>query len=497
MNLTVRMGKIYRPLFDQSLHQFVLSGGRDSGKTSTSVEIVAVDMVTDPGYDWVIFKADYAELEDSDYSELVALFQTTGLDALFTVTKRPLMIRRNDGSGNIYFKGADAIGSDTSRTHGIKTIHPLKGVIFSETQQFRTPVAFQEAMASIRRNFTKSADGEVSPHWRIIVQGNPPQSEAHWFNQWEAKREPDPDWTILKPSYLDVLPFLNDIDLTEIRKMRAEDPDGYDWLYEGKVGGGWGSAYPMLSRDRHLIPLRDAGSATKGARVLGIVIGADGAVDRDATAFVPWLVLEDGSLVTRSDDWFHFDPKKCGVVSSFPLCDEGGPAWRWWFGWKGRDGVWVPGLASRYPSISNPAMSVPIWFFVDSAAPELKQSLQINLCRRGLAECHDVKKGTIISMVEVCRNAFGRRPIPLARFIDCGGTWDYLPPPSASNPTRQPVFRKGFLPAYDEFAALRMDETGLKYDDTLPNDDSDAGTYGLWSWFRNPSNIVFGAKMVR
>lgn len=497
MRLTIKMGKIYKPLFDQQLHQFLLSGGRDSGKTSTSVEIVMIDMETDPGYDWVIFKADYSELEDSDYSEIVSLLQNTGLDALYHVTKRPLMIQRNDGRGIIYFKGADAIGSDTSRTHGIKTIHPLKGVIFSETQQFRTSVAFQEAMASIRRNFTKSDGSGVSPHWRIIVQGNPPQSEAHWFNVWEAKRRLDPDWTIIKPSYLDVLPFLNDIDLTEIRKMRSEDPDGYDWLYEGKVGGGWGSAYPMIRRDTHLIPLKDAAARTNNCRVVGIVCGCDGAVDRDATAFVPWLILEDGSLVTRSDDWFHFEPRKAGVMSSFPLTDEGGPAWRWWFGWMNDDGTWAPGLCSRYPSISDPRRSVPVWFFVDSAAPELKQAIEINLCRKGLGECRDVKKGTIISMVEVCRNAFGRKGKPLARFVDCGGCWDYLPPASASNPARKPRFRKAFLPCYDEFAALRMDETGLKYDDTLPNDDSDAGTYGLWSWFRNPQNIVFGAKMVR
>lgn len=494
-DLVLSIPSVFRPLFDAFLHQFLLSGGRDSGKTATSVDVALIDMTAEPGYDWIVLKANYSDIRDSDFTEMASLISSSGLDSVFRVTRSPLQIERRDGMGIMYFKGADAIGSNTGRTHGLKTFHPLKGVIFSEAQQFRTADSFHEAMASVRRNFSSGGKGlcgsaSVSGGWRIIVQGNPPQSPAHWYNQLAAQLREDPDWTCISPSYLDILPFLNDIDLLDIRKMRKQDPDYYDWLYCGKPGGGYGSCYPMLEKGRHLLSADEATKAFAGHRVMGIVVGADGAVDRDKDAFVPWLVMDSGILVHRSRDEFVYDPKRSGVLGSSEVCSPGGPGWAWWMGWNDAQGVYHPGLCQRYPSLI-PGRSVPIFFFVDSAAPELKRCAEIYFGDRGMADVRDVKKGTIVQMEDKCRDAFGKGN---AVFVDDGGYFDYRPPRSQSNPWGMPAWHKGGFPAWDEFTALRNDPGNpTKYDDTLPNDVSDAGTYGLWSWFRNEGNVIFAS----
>lgn len=493
--VSVSVPKIYGPLIRHEAHQWLVYGGRDSGKTANTVMAGVIDLLAHPDHDGVVFKAHYSDFRSTDYQEIVSLIEEKGLGSIFEVLASPLHIRRRDGHGDIYFSGAEIIGTDSSRTHGLKTKHPLMWALFSESQQFRTEAALTEAMASVRRNFTeKRSDGtslpEVVSGWWMVVQGNPPQSSGHWFNVFVGRKKADPEWRLLFTSYMDVAPFLNDMDLAAIRRERVENPDNYEWQYEGKVGGGWGSCYPMLQKETHLIPLQRAADATKGMRVVAIVVGCDGAVQRDCTAFSPLLILEDGSAVLRQDDCFRYDPKRCGVLSSYPMCGPGGPAWLWWNGWQTPQGF-HNGLRTRYPSIGGGVgSSVPVFFFVDSAAPELREALQFHFGGPRDVFVRSVVKGTIVDMVERMRDVFHKG---LLRFVDCGGSWDYRPPRSQSNPLREPRFGPGFV-AWDELCSLRMDDrTGLKYDDTIPNDDSDSVTYGAWSWFANPDNVAFGA----
>ena len=492
--LDISIAEKYRPLLEHSAHQFAAVGGRDSGKTTSTIDAGMIDLLAFPDHDGVVFKAHYSDFRLTDFEEIRTMVEEKGLSSVFEVLSSPFHVRRKDGRGDIYFVGAEIIGMDSSRTHGLKTRHPLLWALFSEAQQFRTESALTEALASARRNFTeKKGDGTTAPeivrNWWICVQGNPPQSSGHWFNGFVSKKRLDPDWAMIETSYLDVLPFLNDMDLAAIRRERIENPDNYAWQYEGKVGGGWGSCYPMLREGEHLVALKDAAAATNGMRVVAVVVGCDGAVQRDCTSFAPMLILEDGSGVIRQDDCFRYDPKRCGVMSSYPMCSPGGPAWKWWAGWQDASGSLHPGIRSRYESIVGRGVSVPFFFFVDSAAPELREAIQFHFGGQGVM-ARSVVKGSIVSMVERLRDAFGKR---LVRFVDCGGSVDWMPPRSQSNPNRAPKASAGF-PLWDELCALRMDErTGLKYDDSLPNDDSDAATYAIWSWFANPENVAFGS----
>jgi hypothetical protein len=491
--LTIPIAEKYKDFLTHKHHQYSNPGGRDSGKTTSALDAGLIDSLAFPDHDGIVFKAHYSDFRSTDFAEIRAMIEERNLSSIFEIIMSPFHIRRRDGRGDIYFAGAEIIGLDSSRTHGLKTRHPLLWALFSESQQFRTEAALTEAMASVRRNFTeKKGDGEIAPevvqNWWICVQGNPPQSSGHWYNSFVEKKKADPEWETIFTTYLDVAPFLNDMDLAAIRREKVENPDNYAWQYEGKVGGGWGTCYPMLEKGKQLIPLSQAVTATKNMRVVAVVVGCDGAVQRDCTSFAPMLILEDGTAVLRQDDCFRYDPKKSGVLSSYPLCAPGGPAWRWWAGYA-ENNIFHPGIRDRYESLLGGGISVPFFFFVDSAAPELREAIRFHFSGERVS-VRSVVKGSIIDMVERLRDVFGKE---LAKFIDCGNSIDYLPPRSQSNPNRMPRAVRSF-PHWDELCALRMDpRTGLKYDDTIPNDNSDAVTYALWSWFANPENIAFGS----
>ena len=477
--LSLKVPLIFKSLWDKDFHQIVEAGGRLSGKTANAIIYACLDMLSHPYGDWIVFRAKFASFRTTDYEEVMALIRDNGLGKEFHILGSPLKIMRRKNAGTIYFMGADSIGTNDNRTHGIKTSHHLRGVIFSETQEFRTENAFNQACASVRRNFT-TKDGQTDPDWKIIVQYNPPQSEGFWINRWANRVRFDPDWHFIEPSYLDILPFINDIDLRDIRKNKREDLDHYDWFYRGKVGGGIEGCYPMLNFQEYCCYRNQAEERSKHRRVVALIIGCDGAVDRDCTSFVTCALTEDGDFWVSSRDLFHYDPKKSGVMASWPLCDQGGPAWKWFYGWEGI-GCHYQGICERYPSLNG--MSVPIFMFYDSAAPELGQSLRFHFGKR-CNGIYPVSKGTIVGMVDCVRGVLAKKRV---HFIMDNGYWDF------KAGARLPAWVLGkFHPPYDQAKMLRMDETGLKYDDTIPNDDSDALTYAIWSWFKNPANISFG-----
>ncbi len=479
-SVNIRLPVCYAPIFDDSRHMFLLKGGRLSGKTKSCILTILSTMLNDPYHDWIIFRATMSSFRDSIKNEMEsAISSNPKLNANFRVVKTPLEIRRIKNAGNVYFKGADSIGSDNGRTKGLKTAHPLKGVMVEESQQFRDKDALDQALASARRNFTQEGNS-ICADWKILVVYNPPQSKGHWINQWALECENDPDWTIIDTSYLDILPFINDIDLREIRKDKLKDPEHYEWFYMGKPGGGAGSVYPMLTDD-YLIPQNQVARRSQRQLPVAILIGCDGAVDRDCTEFAVGVVLEDGTVWFKQKDFFHWDPKKMGAMASYPLCER--YAWKWFYGWNDEKGAHL-GIQSKYRDVTG-RYPLPILFFVDDAATELYQAIRTYFGKYAqvISKAH---KGSIVNMVDCVRGAFLQGK---CWFVDEGGFMDYS--------KEIPTYVGGSFNAFDQMRSLRFDDTFLKYDDTIPNDASDAVTYALWNWFKNPSNIAFGKLITK
>ena len=251
-------------------------------KTKNTIIVAVILMMQNPYTDGVVFhlrSAFQSELEEMP-KEILAQFE---------FKKSPLRIERKDNSGTVYFIGAG--GSNEDRTKGLKTKHPVKFAIIEETQEFKSKIQYDQFMASLRRNLDKDV--------KIFVLGNPPAIEAHWFNIFVKQCEKDKDWFVKHMTWEGIVPFLNDYDVKEILKCKYREPEFYQYMYEGIPTGGLGRVYPMFRNDIHLIDYTNRGAYPflQDYRIVGVIIGCDGAVTRDATVFVPRFIMSNGQSV--------------------------------------------------------------------------------------------------------------------------------------------------------------------------------------------------------
>lgn len=361
---TIQISEKFIPLFQDDLLNFILAGGRASGKSKTSEILCGTRTATNPDEDVVIARASYGSIGDSVYNETCEVIESIpAFEDQFLFRKSPYRIIRKSNNATIYFMG---IGGSADRTKGFKPKHKVGLVIIEEAQELRSREHLEQALASLRRRFGEKC--------KVVIVFNPKAQELHWLNLFAEEKRKDKDWCVIHSTYKDVSSFLSDRDLKEIRKMYFENRQFYEYLYEGIPTGGFGSVYPMFRKDRHIITKQeyDYIIANTDIRPVCCVIGADGAVNRDSSSFVPLIVLNNGQVVIGSI--FHHDPKIDGsfgyhqLVRDFvnrwldDICRE--------FHLGTREEIIMAQQRGMYISV------LPIYVRVDSAAPDLIKECQ-------------------------------------------------------------------------------------------------------------------------
>lgn len=456
--INIKLPLVWKNIIQSDKTFILLPTGRVSGKSKNSVLSACLYMLENPYMDVVITRSSYGSIEDTTYAEF-----RDALDALperiaeqFDFYKSPLRIERKHDAGTIYFIGAG--GANLDRTKGLKTKHRVGVVIVEETQEFKTKQHYDQFMASVRRNLCLN-----SP--KVLVLGNPPAIEAHWFNVFVKTCEKDSDWLVQRMTWEDIVDFLNDYDVKEILKCKILDKPYYDWLYGGQATGGLGQVYPMFRTNMHLIDYnyRSTNRYLQDYRIVGVICGCDSAVNKDSTAIVPRFIMSNGQSVAGKV--FYHNPQENGVKGSFPLVEN--EITRWFKELRRENGLDNP---------TNWRMSIPIVFVVDSAATELIQALRYYFGNR--AEVHAIKKGTIIQMVDTVQSAIGKNVV----FVyDYGGYYNY---------TKNCWVKSENLLAY-QYKSLIWNEKQTGYDTVIPNDITDADTYGIYFYYKQTENIVW------
>lgn len=460
--MNIQLPLVYKEILESPCLNVVLHGGRLGGKSNGTAIVGILTMLQQPYTDGVVLRVSYGSLGDSSYAEMEnALLQFDEYAEEFTLKKSPLRIVRKDNSGTIYFLGYG--GSNTSRTKSIRTKHKISFVILEETQELKSKRNFDEAMASIRRHF--------GDHVKVFILGNNPPQEAHWFNVFIEQCKNDADYIVRNVSYLDILPFINDYDLKEIIKTKIIDPEYYDWFYMGKTTGGFGSVYPMFRKEKHIITAQqfDYFKASTTVKIVGCVIGGDGAVNRDATSFVPILLLNNGQSVIGPI--FYHNPKDDGVIGYHQLVQD--HLQRWFDELCSRFR-----LTTRQELRMNPNLpKIPIWMRIDSAAPDLIQECKFFLGDR--ADIRAITKHSIMEMVGVCQSTIANSNMYI---IDYGGYYDYV---------RNSFIKKEVNLLAEQLSMLIWNDKQNGYDPIVPNDVCDAWTYGNFFWYSNIENINY------
>lgn len=454
---SVKMPLAWKKIIETDKDFICLPSGRVSGKTKNAVLLTTLLLLQNKYTDVIITRSSYGSMADSTYAEFCAEIFSMPKDIadMFVAKKNPLRIEKKDGSNIIYFMGSG--GANRERTKGFKSIHPVIAVIVEETQEFKTRESYDQFEASVRRNLQNGV--------KYFVLGNPPNNEEHWFNRWKRRKEKDNDWLVVKLSWLDILPFLNDYDVKEILKTKYLEPEYYQWLYMGEPTGSMGKVYPMFRKDYHLIPYeeRNNNRVLQDFRIVACIIGCDGAVNNDATAFVPRFIMSNGQSVAGKI--FYHNPKTNGVKGSFPLVENEGKRWF--------------AELRKENNLDNPydyRYNIPIVFVVDSAATELIQALKYYMGNR--ANVYAVKKSSIVEMVDIVQSAIAKN---VCLVYDYGGYYNY---------TLNKWVKDDNILAY-QYRTLIWNEKQTGYDPSVPNDVSDADTYGIVWYYRTTENLVW------
>ncbi len=448
MSKQVRLAMPYDRILTTDKTTVVMYSPRISGKSHALAQIVYIYANKYPKHDIVVTRANYNSLEDSIYNEILATADELGISGFYQGLRSPLRIKTKKGN-TIYFKGIG--GADYSRSKGFKGKNPISLIICDETQQLKDEQSLRQAVAT----FIRSVDANIDS--RVILAGNPEMVKAHWWNAYCRKYRYAGVYEFIDANYQCIYKYLSKVTREEIENERKYNPLMYKFLYLGELDELAGGAYGQFKRDKHYITEDEMRAEVRGERLCYIIWGGDGAITHDSTGIAPLGVFSNGRAYVL--ERFYYDPLKTGIVLAPSQITE-------------MILEYVARMDRKYNIIGDEIGSV---FYIDCAAADLITQLKYNIY-----DYHVIRSFTrknIINNNSVVNNCFAKN---MVKVVNYGGYFDY--------------YKKEWVPtdADTEPIVFQLESVtwkNYKLDPAIPNDYTDALTYGVNAYFENPDNL--------
>lgn len=448
MEQTIKIAKPYDRLLTTDKTTCIMYSPRISGKSYALGQVVYIYANQYPDHDMIVTRAHYNSLEDSLYNEIIAYAETAGVPDFYIPLKSPLRIKTRKGN-TIYFKGIG--GSDYSRSKGFKGLNPISLIICDETQQLKDEQSLRQAIAT----FVRSVDPEIKS--RIVLAGNPEMVKAHWWNAYCRKYRFAGVYEFIDANYMNIRKYLSRVTLEEIENERKYNPLMYKFLYLGELDDLAGGAYGQFKRDRHYISIQEWQKETAGQRLCYIIWGGDGAITHDSTGIVPIGIYSNGRGYVL--ERFYYDPLSTGVILAPSQITD-------------LINIYIEQMCKKYDIYGE---GVGSYFAIDCAAADLVTQLRYNINGYHIVKGFTGKN--IIQNNAVVNNCFAKNMI---KIVDFGGYYDFYA--NRWTPTT----------ADTEPLIYQLESVvwkNYKLDPEIPNDYTDALTYGANVYFNNPDNL--------
>ena len=457
MRTKIKVAYPYDKIYRTDKRTVIMYSPRISGKSFALGQAVYIYANRYPTHDIVVTRANYTALEDSMYNEILDFADSVGDSKFYKAKPSPLMITTKFGN-TIRFKGIG--GADYSRSKGFKARNKNKQdgettrislIICDETQQLKDEQSLKQAIATFVRSLDASIDS------RIILAGNPEMVKAHWWNAYCRKYRYAGVYEFIDANYMSVRKYLSDIVLEEIETERQYNPLMYKFLYLGELDDLAGGAYGQFKRERHYITAEQWVKETRGQYIAYIIWGGDGAITHDSTGIVPIAVMSNGQgyILER----FYYNPQETGVILAPSQLTE-------------MILEYVAYMDKKYNIIRD---GIGSYFAIDCASADL-----ITQLRYMINGYHTVKSFThknIINNNSVVNNCFAKN---MLKIVDFGGYYDFYKKRWVStNADTEPLI----------FQLESVTWKDYKLDPAIPNDYTDALTYGANVYFSNPDNL--------
>lgn len=450
MKQKIKIAKPYDKLLTTDKTTCIMYSPRISGKSYALGELVYLYANKYPKHDIVVTRANYNSLEDSLYNEIIAFAEVNGRGDFYYPLKSPLRIKTKLGN-TIYFKGIG--GADYSRSKGFKGLNKISLIICDETQQLKDEQSLRQAVAT----FIRSVDADISS--RVVLSGNPEMVKAHWWNAYCRKYRYAGVYEFIDANYLSIKKYLSKVTLEEIENERKYNPLMYKFLYLGELDDLAGGAYGQFKRDKHYISIEQWQKETVGlGNMLSYIIwGGDGAITHDGTGITPIAVYSDGRAYVL--ERFYYNPQETGITLAPSQITE-------------LIIEYVEQLCEKYRIYDD---GIGSYFAIDCAAADLVTQLRYNINGYHIVKSFTGKN--VINNNSVVNNCFAKN---MLKVVDFGGYYDF--------------YGRKWVPTTADTEPLiyqleSVTWKNYKLDPAIPNDYTDALTYGVNVYFNNPDNL--------
>ena len=448
MKSNIKSMEVFRPVFNKYPRYKFLRSGRAGGKSVVGGQKTAKTFFEEEG-DIAVFRSSYNDIKQSIYQEIMNVIEDSGLYKYLEIRLKPLVVRNKLNNNRMYFLGIG--GSDIHRTKGFK---PHKGklslIVGEELQQIPHQTNLDEAMATFLRFL--SDDGEV------LYMFNPDRRASHWCNEYYRLKEHDDEFLCIHTNYKHIAGVLSKPLLREIEVERITNPSDYKHRYLGLTEGLHGAVYYTFDRNKHLVTEAQVQDLINKVGVHQLIIGGDPAYTIDATCLVPILLFKNGQAIAVN--YFYHDPKINSPLSNAQIVK---PIQKWL----------IEDVIKRWQL--NRQSRVDLVF--DTQGGDLLRQLAYVLPKNFVPQTYSQKR--VVEMAQFMINAFSKNVLFV---LDEGGFYNYT--------TNR--FVKGSHPLVTQLENVVWDENNDDvFDKKVPNDCTDALTYGISFYFKNPANLHF------
>jgi len=351
--------------------------------------------------------------------------------------------------------------TNVNTTKSKKLIRPISLFIMDEVQKLHNKEILLNCLSTFLRQMKVG-------HSKVILAGNPDRSSM-WFTEFYKAKLKDKEWTVLRPTYRDIIEWIPKALLHEIEDLRLSDPVSYKQIYEGDLdAAGWEVVFHSFIESKNYIDRRALIETDEkfgiGAFINSIIIGVDDAESRDAIAATALTVHNNGLL--RAQESFYLSckelPEKPALTKRCEMIIE-----------------YLDYINLHF----NQEHMIPIIFSIDCASGMYRQLLVMASTDKNYMRWRNVRILSYKTKQEK------EKQLDLVNAAFANGVLNIV------NVNR-------FSPRYsndkliEQIKALRLLEN-KKIDPTIPNDCTDALQYAVMMVLNNPYNLTFPQRLAR
>lgn len=464
MRVDLEVPKIYEPAFNdlnvKECRKNLWYSPRTSWKSSGLGRIILLYYELFPSYDVCVGVDSLSNAGEGVLSEFQSYLESEDLMEDWTISSKCMFKKGHKNQIRVYSVQTTE-RSNVNTTKGKKLIRPISLFIMDEVQKLHNKEILLNCLSTFLRQMKAG-------HSKVILAGNPDRS-AMWFDEFYKAKLKDPEWTVLKPTYKEIIEWIPDALLHEILDLEKNDPISYRQIYLGDLdAAGWEVVFHSFIERKHyierkaLMALDDKSGV--GAFISSIVIGIDDAESNDALAGCCLSVHRNGRL--RAQESLYLSCKELSVKPALTeRCDI------------------VIKYLDYINTHFNPEHTLPIIMVFDCASGMYRQMIVQMRTDRNYMRWRNVRLFPFTAKQEK------EQQLDVVNAAICNGVLQIVNVDKFS-----PQYSNKHL--VEQIKALRYLEN-KKIDPTIPNDCTDSLQYATMTVLKNPYNLTFPQRLKR